>query len=332
MRAVPAIQRESADAGPSERPGQHMFNALFDEPWWLTAVAPGQWGAVEIERGGQVVARLPYVIRRRLGVTALTMPPLTPRLGPWLAPSNAKPANQLAHQKDLMTELIQGLPPHHYFLQHFHYAITNWLPFHWQGFEQTTRYTYVLDNLSDLENVWAGLLVNIRTDIRKAQKQVQVRTDLDLDRFLEISSLTFARQGEASPYSRALVERVDAACAARGVRRMFFAEDAQGRIHAAIYLVWDSQSAYYLLGGGDPALRNSGATSLVLWEAINFAATVTQRFDFEGSMLEPVERFFRAFGARQVPYFRVTRAGRLMRLALAGRQGVGALLGRGAPT
>jgi hypothetical protein len=82
------------------------------------------------------------------------------------------------------------------------------------------------------------------------------------------------------------------------------------------------------MGGGDPALRNSGATSMVLWQAITFAATVTKRFDFEGSMLEPVERFFRAFGARQTPYFRVTRSGRLMRLAIAGRQGVGALLGR----
>jgi GNAT acetyltransferase-like protein len=305
-----------------------MFNALFDEPWWLTAVAPGQWGAVEIERGGQIVARLPYAVRRRLGMTAITMPPLTPRLGPWLAPSNAKPANQLAQQKDLMTELIQGLPAHQYFLQHFHYAVINWLPFHWQGFEQTTRYTYVLDDLTDLEGIWGGLLVNIRTDIRKAQKQVQVRTDLDLDRFLQVSNLTFARQGETSPYSRDVIERVDAACAARGARRMFFAEDAQGRIHAAIYLVWDCQSAYYLLGGGDPALRNSGATSLVLWEAINFAATVTRRFDFEGSMLEPVERFFRAFGARQAPYFRVSRAGRLMRVAMAGREGLDALLGR----
>jgi hypothetical protein len=303
-------------------------NSLFDEPWWLTAVAPGQWSAVEIERDGHVIARLPYVVHRRLGMTIVTMPPLTARLGPWLAPSNAKPANQLGQQKDLMTELIQRLPRHHYFLQDFHYSVTNWLPFHWQGFEQTTRYSYVLEDLRDMESVWSGLLVNIRTDIRKAQKQLRVRTDLGLDRFLEISALTFSRQGKKHPYPRDLVERVDAACAARAGRRMFFAEDARGRIHAAIYVIWDSRSAYYLMGGGDPALRNSGATSLVLWEAINFAATVTQQFDFEGSMLEPVERFFRAFGARQVQYFRVTRVGRLMRLALAGRQGLNALLGR----
>jgi hypothetical protein len=43
-----------------------------------------------------------------------------------------------------------------------------------------------------------------------------------------------------------------------------------------------------------------------MWEAIKFASTVTKRFDFEGSMIEPVERFFRAFGAKQTPYFALT--------------------------
>ena len=50
-------------------------------------------------------------------------------------------------------------------------------------------------------------------------------------------------------------------------------------------------------------------------------AGVTRRFDFEGSMLQPVERFFRAFGARQVQYPHVSRGcslrGRLAVLAQA---------------
>ena len=47
--------------------------------------------------------------------------------------------------------------------------------------------------------------------------------------------------------------------------------------------------------------------SLCMWHAIRFAASVSSRFDFEGSMLEPIERFFRSFGAQQLPYFKVTR-------------------------
>ena len=50
--------------------------------------------------------------------------------------------------------------------------------------------------------------------------------------------------------------------------------------HAGVYIVWDSNSAYYIMGGGDPELRSSGATTLCMWEAIKFSASVTACFDF----------------------------------------------------
>ncbi len=206
-----------------------------------------------------------------------------------------------------MTALIDQLPSCDYFLQNFHYSVTNWLHFHWRGFNQTTRYTYVIEDLVDMVAVWKEFLENIRCDIRKAQKQVTIKSDLDLETFLDVNALTFQRQGHALPYSRELVRRLDGVCAEHNARRIFYAQDSSGRIHAAIYIVWGENSAYYIMGGGDPELRNSGATSLCMWEAIQFAAGVTRKFDFEGSMIEPVERFFRAFGAKQVPYFSISK-------------------------
>lgn len=100
---------------------------------------------------------------------------------------------------------------------------------------------------------------------------------------------------------------MDTACAGHNARKILFAVDREKRIHAAIYIIWDKNSAYYLMGGSDPDLRHSGATSLLVWETIKYAATVTKRFDFEGSMIEPIERFFRAFGAQQSPYFHITK-------------------------
>ncbi len=91
------------------------------------------------------------------------------------------------------------------------------------------------------------------------------------------------------------------------------------------YVVWDRHAAYYLLGGGDPELRTSGASSLLMWEAILRAREVTDVFDFEGSMLKPVERFFRAFGGHQTPYLYVSRTGALAHGAMALRAGYGRL-------
>ena len=283
---------------------------IFPKDWWLDAVCgKDNWDAVLIEKEGQVIASMPYYMVKKYGMHIITMPKLTQTMGPWLRPSNAKYANQLADQKNLMTALIQKLPHFDYFCQNFHYSITNWLPFCWQGFSQTTRYTYVLEDISDTQKIWNGMLPKIRTDIKKAQNRfgLQVCTDLGIDAFLTINEQTFIRQGIKLPYSKYFVKRLDKACEEHNARRIFFAKDMDGRIHAAVYIVWDENSAYYLMGGSDSDLRNSGANSLCMWKAIEFASKVTKAFDFEGSMIEPVERFFRAFGARQIPYFQVSK-------------------------
>jgi lipid II:glycine glycyltransferase (peptidoglycan interpeptide bridge formation enzyme) len=79
-----------------------------------------------------------------------------------------------------------------------------------------------------------------------------------------------------------------------------YAIDRESNIHAAIFVVWDHESAYYLLGGGDTDYRNSGATSLLLYNAIKKVSAKVDRFDFEGSMMEPIERFVRGFGSKQI--------------------------------
>lgn len=283
---------------------------LFLKAWWLDAVAgESAWCAVLVEQGGGIQACMPFVLKQRYGLRFIGQPILTQHLGPWIRPGSAKYAKELARQKDLYEALIAQLPKFDHFFQNWHYARSNWLPFFWQGFTQTTRYTYALSDLSDERLIWDGFQQNIRTDIKKAANRfgVQVRTDLGIEDFYTLNQLVFKRQGMATPYTLEQIERIDRACAERNCRRIFIAEDAEGRRHAAVYLVWDENCAYYLMGGSDPELRNSGATSLCMWEAIRFAATVTRRFDFEGSMLEPVERFFRGFGAVQVPYSSVTK-------------------------
>lgn len=283
---------------------------IFSQAWWLDVTAGAEnWDVAIVEKDGKVMASMPYVVKKKRWSTLLIQPSLTQFLGPWLRESNAKYAKALGQQKDLMEALIDQLPKFHQYVQNWHYSQQNWLPFFWRGFKQSTRYTYILPDLSNEEALWQEVQANIRTDVRKATERfnIKVRDDLDVKDFLALNRLVFSRQGMQLPYSESFVERLDNACVEHGARKIFIAEDEQGRRHAGVYLIWDANSAYYLMGGGDPELRNSGSTSLCMWEAIKFASTVTKQFDFEGSMLEPVERFFRAFGAIQTPYFTVTK-------------------------
>lgn len=283
---------------------------IFSRDWWLDAVCCENWDVCLVEKGGKVVAAMPYHYRiNSLGMKIISQPQETQTLGPWLRSSNTKNANRLGQEKDLLTELIDQLPEFSQFHQNWNNVNTNWLPFYWRGFDQTTQYTYRLPDLSDLDRVWSGFRSNIRGDIRKAKDRFELvlRSDLSIDDFLALNAKTFQRQGKALPYTASFIKRLDDACARHAARAIFIAVDPVGRHHAGAYIVWDSESAYYLMGGSDPELRSSGATSLCIWEAIQHASTVTKSFDFEGSMIEPVERFFRAFGAVQTPYFSIKK-------------------------
>lgn len=299
---------------------------LFSQYWWLDVVCGEEnWDVVLVEKGGEVMGAMPYFFYRKFGLMFIAQPPLTQTTGVWIRSSGAKYARALGYQKDIMGGLIKGLPAFDSFSQNWHYSNTNWLPFCWNGFRQTSRYTYVLPSLASEAQLWAALEEKTRSDIRKAADrfELQVRDDYGVTEFLRLNRMTFERQGMEMPYDSSLIERLDAACAARGQRKILIAEDKQGQHHAGVYIVWDENEAYYLLGGGNPQLRNSGATSLCLWHAIRHASTVTKSFNFEGSMIESVERFFRAFGAIQTPYFNISKTpSRLLRA----RQAVGLVL------
>lgn len=299
-------------------PAPETAHALFQQPWWLDAVAPGAWSEVSVQRDGATVARQPFVERGPRRMRVLTQPPLTPFLGPWTQRrTGVKAAKALGDEMELLAQLEAALPPAAAFRQSFSPAVMGVLPYLWGGYRAEVRYTYRLERLDSEQELWNGLGANIRGHIRKAGKQgVTVRTDLGMERFHEVLSKTFERQAVRPP-ERDLLERIEAACAPRRARTMLFACDEDDRIHAVAYVVWDTASAYYLLSGADPALRSSGAQSLLLWEAIRRSRDVTSAFDFEGSMLVPVERFFRDFGGRQTPYLHVSRVSRPAAAALA---------------
>jgi hypothetical protein len=307
---------------------EECANAIFQQSWWLDAVASGHWGEVTCERGGRIVARLPYVIRGRPRMRMLTQSSLTQTLGPWLEPSTAKPAHALAREHELLGELEAQLPRSYGFSQQFSPAVTNALPFYWAGYRLEVRYTHRIEGLESPDALWNALRGNVRREIRKARRRVEVIPDLGIDRFHDVLSKTYERQRLPAPRPLADLDRLEAAVVARDAGTTLFARDDAGRIHAVVWVVWDRHAAHYFLAGADTELRNSGASSLLVWEAIMRARAHTDVFDFHGSMLPSVERFFRAFGARQTPYLSVTRMNPALRMALSARSGLRQLAGR----
>ena len=285
------------------------FN-VFSEEWWLDAVSiNGEWGREDIFENGKLVASFPWYLKKKIGFKYLCMPPMTQSLGPYIDhPNNVKYAQKLSREKYLVNELIDKLPYFDHFEQAFSVELTNWLPFYWRGFSQTTLYTYRLSNIRNQENLWKGLQTKIRTDIRKAKKiGVNIEISDDIENFIELNSKTFLNKGLKNPYSNELIKRIYYASIKNNSGALFLAKGLDGKTHAGIFLIWNKYCSYYLLGAGDQNLRNSGATSLTIWEGIKYVSQFTDIFDFEGSMNPSIESFFRGFGAYQVPYHFVKR-------------------------
>lgn len=283
---------------------------IFSQAWWLDATAGEEnWSVALVEQSNRVVAAMPYTYKKRYGFLILSQPSLTQKLGPWFAGLEGREHARIGREIELMTELIEQLPRFDHFHQSWDHGMRNWLPFYWKGYRQTTRYTYVLPDLSDEKAIWDGFAGRCRTNIRKAieRSRLTIKPLEDIEILLRLNHKVFARQGMKRSYSDDYVRRIDEACRARNVRKMFLAEDAEGRAHAAAYIVWDKQTAYALLNGADPTLRGSGAGDLCTWEAIKFSASVARSFDFEGSMLAPVEPYMRQFGGTQKPYFHISK-------------------------
>jgi hypothetical protein len=308
-------------------PVTRFTHCLFQEDWWLEAVAPGAWQAIVIGSGHDTQARLPYVHTRGALLSTIRHPFLTQFMGPWYRPTGGKASSSLHREKELANELFAQLPSCDFFSMNFHHSITNWLPYYWMKFETIPRVAYVLEPLGSEAILWDGLQPNIRREIKKAEKRVEVIRSDDVDLLVELNRKTFKRQQMDLPYSPQTLHRVDAVCAARKARQIYFARDEHQRIHAALYIVFDDRSAHYLLGGADPALRNSGASSLLMWTAMLDAMKTSASFNFAGSIREGIERFLRAFGGRQTTYMNVRRANMKARIALMMRDGARAVRG-----
>lgn len=301
-----SVQREQYAAAVAALP-------VFYQPWWLDAVCGvTAWSAVaSYDAGGQVQGVLPCYTYRHYGLRFLAPPRLSPNLGPWLfyPPEPLKPTSRYDFDWRVLADLEVQLPPADYMLIKFPYAVQNFMPWQRRGWQQHTRYSYVIPADLSPRQAWAGLAGRTRTVIRKAERQgINIEISDDLTTLYQLTELSFRQRGSALPFTYEALARLDAAAATRGSRRLYLAYDAEGRAHAAVYTVSDQVATYNLLQGSDPALRQSGAAAALLWRAIRESLEAGRRFDFEGSRIPGVEEFFRGFGGSLWTYGQLEKA------------------------
>lgn len=303
---------------------------IFSKSWWLDAMcAENHWDVIIIEKGGEIVAAFPYYYKVKYRLKCITMPNFTPRMGIWLKYGDkTKVIKQMTFEKEIIDKILAQIPSYDYFNIFFPYTFTNWLPFYWNGFKQMTYYSYVIDDLTDLDKVFNSFEHSKRKNIKKSENIVEVKFDLNAKDFYENHMMTLHKQGRKISYSFELFKRMYDDCYNNNAGRTIYAVDNVGNIHSALFVVWDNNSAYDLISTIDPDFRNSGSATLLIKKFIEYLSDKTEKFDFEGSMIEGVENSFRQFGTTQHQYFNIKGYSRLMRVLISVTDIFKAVLGK----
>lgn len=291
---------------------QKTYVPIFSQPWWLdSACGEKNWDVYLVEKGGDCVAAMPYYIESEKGHTKITKAKNTQNNGIIIAyPEKQKYVAKLDYEDRIIEEVIRfieslGIDKYE---QQYHFSFENWLPFYWNGYQAITRYTYIIDDASDMEKVEEHYTSAVRNKLRNAERRVSLRDkELEIEEFYKINRMSFERQGKEMPYDLGFVKRIYEAGQKNNAVRILAAEDRQENIHSVALLVWDEESVYYLLNGTNPEYKSSQANCFLIHESIRIAGKMGKRFDFEGSVIRPIEKAFRGFGGIRKPYFRISK-------------------------
>ena len=298
---------------------------VFHRTAWLTAAhgGPERLSILACRSAdGALAGGLPLLERPLARFTAYRLPPLTPYAGMVLSePAPAKIANQHSEQKDKALALLAAVPPAA--LVRFPLALgnTDTQPFRWHGYHSSIIHTYRLAATMSPDDVWNGNETNQRGHIRKAEKDgVVVKTVDAMDDLLPLIRQTYAKQDLDTPQPEATYRRLWAAAQAMGRGAIYLALSSDGQPLAGQLVVWDIRSTYLILSGLDHRKGAAGAGSLAIWRAIQDALARGTAFDFEGSTLPGVERFYRSWGGQLCPVVTVEKIASLpLRLLTAWR-------------
>jgi Acetyltransferase (GNAT) domain len=288
---------------------QGKITGLLMQPWWLDAT--GDWDVALAVRNDQVVGAMPYTAGKKWNVSTIGMPAMTHHLRIWMdKPQDISDHKWLTREKQIIWLLIDDLPAYGYFSMVFEEdSFNNWLPFHWKGFRQEMRYTFVINRM-DGALLDQHINRNLKRNIREASGDLTIKRDVEGKVFFDLCKSTYERQKMKIPYSFGLFSSIDAAITKHSAGTKLGAYNHQGQLVAVSYLVWDKDRAYYLLAGDNESGRQSGASILLCREALRIAFEEKQVtvFDFCGSMLETITEVRRQFGAHPVPLMKIFKA------------------------
>ena len=275
----------------------------FALTYYMDVVAP-DWMGIEVVDNYELIAVMPLLIRKKYGMRYSLQPNFVQFWGVFFDGLDFPDAyRELSWKRKVVQLVTEQLPEK---LKLFGYCMAPefdyGFPFHWAGYDLKTRYTYRIDLTLGEEAVWQGIKRKKKNLLRQAERDLgPVELVKDPKGLLGLIAENLAAgTGIMSQEHLDTLPKLISEMREEGF--VLQVNDKEGQPLAAGYFLDFEGKITYLVGAKKPGVPDRGAPALLLWEAMRRSFGKAEIFDFEGSMLEGVESFFRTFGGRPVPY------------------------------
>ncbi|MBS1637640.1 MAG: GNAT family N-acetyltransferase [Bacteroidetes bacterium] len=251
----------------------------------------------------ELIGTFSIFVFKKYSLTIIINPPFAPHvnlhyINPAQTPSSVNAFNKQVMQ--CIADYLLGTGAH-YIKLNFSGTIIDTQALVWKGFEVSNRFTYVLDLHLTEEELYNNLSSEKKKSLRKAEKDgIVVSAEPDPEKVFSLIRQSLERSGKFS--NEAYIRGIVLNFANTSNSLMFTAKDPQGNTIAAAFCVRTTNKAYYLFGGFDETHKHHGAGVSCMWACIQQAKRAgLSEFDFEGSMVPEIEKYFREFGGQIRP-------------------------------
>lgn len=294
-----------------------MYNALacqhgtlFSCSDWLALFGDNVQILGIFEDGGDMVGGISFIHEHHFGLKVIRNSPYTPTCGPFIAVKAQNPVAILETRRKALECVVEYFKKENPAIIRLglDQEIFDALPFYWSGYKVIPAYTYRLNLLSSLDLIKKDMSSERRKNITKAGRDgLMVRLTTDMEVVKKLCLATFNRQ--KMQVNQTWLDAILFKYANSSNSFAFTTYRADKIPIATCFVVHDSKTAYYLIGGYSAELGHHGAGALAMFEAIKHAKEIGIKiFDFEGSVVPAIERYFRGFGGELTPYLTVNKA------------------------
>ena len=283
---------------------------IFSKSYWLDTMTDKNYKICILENENEIYAGIVLPNFKRKKIKNILLTQSTGIL--FRDMSSMKEQKILTNEKEYTNLLINYLKNNNLIIDFdlcFNPNYKYWLPLYWNGFKQTTRYTYYLNYKKiNLSEEFKKFSKGHKWTLNKVEKNENIKVEEtdNLEEVYEVLRKTYEKEKKEIIYSLQLLKKIDNILRKREEIKIFKIYDkSSNKIHAVGVFIYNEKEVYYWLGGSDEKCRKEGTHTYLIWKAINYFANKTQKFNFGGSMIEEIEKNFRNFGGELTPYFNI---------------------------